>query len=128
MEIVYTYGVFDLLHYGHLKVLKLAKSKGDKLVIGVFSDKTAESFKRKPILTQEERIANIKELDLGEVVLQEDYIPTQEFLDNLGINAVAKAYGAGWGKEVPEWNNIESILLPYTEGISTSEIIKRCQQ
>lgn len=123
---IFTYGVFDLLHYGHIIAIKKAKELGDKLIIGVFSDSVAKSFKRTPIMTQEERIKNIKELGLGEVVLLEDFIPTQDFLDKLNVKIVAKAEGASWTEEQqPQWKGIESILLPYTKGISTSEIINR---
>ena len=60
--VVFTYGVFDLLHYGHLIAIKEAKKLGDTLIIGVFSDEIAKSFKRQPIMTQEERMRNIEEL------------------------------------------------------------------
>lgn len=125
-----TYGVFDLLHYGHIKAIKKAKNLGKEVLIGVFSDKVAEGFKRKPILTETERLRNMIELNLGEVVLLDEYIPSKHFLDKNNISIVAKAEGAGWSKEEqPQWEGIKSVLLPYTAGISTSEIIKRvCQK
>lgn len=127
--VCFTYGVFDLIHYGHLIALKRAKLFGDKLIIGVFTDRVAEGFKRKPIMTQEERFRNIKELDFGEVVYLDDLTPTQEYLNALGVNTVAKADGAGWsGEFIPSWTNISSVRLPYTKGISTSEIINRIKQ
>jgi len=127
--IVYTYGVFDLLHYGHIRALKNARNLGDYLIIGVFTDKVAKGFKRQPILNEVERFNAIRELNIGCVTLQDEFLPSQEFLNNLGINIVAKAEGAGWDRgQVPKWKKIKSILLPYTSGISSSEIIKRCQQ
>lgn len=123
---VMTYGVFDLPHYGHLRVLKRAKRLGDELIIGVFSDKVAKSFKRKPVMTQIERIKFIKELNLGWVVLLEELKPTEQFLTENLVRVVAKAEGAGWSdKEVPKWDGVRSVLLPYSKGVSTSEIIKR---
>jgi cytidyltransferase-like protein len=124
--VVYTYGVFDLPHYGHLRALKRAKRLGDELIIGVFTDKVAEGFKRKPIMTTDERVKFIKELNLGWVVEQDTLEPTEEFLNENKVGRVAKAEGAGWTKDrQPKWKGIVSILLPYTNGISTSDIIKR---
>jgi len=129
MEVVYTFGVFDLTHYGHLIALKKAKKMGDKLIIGVLTDEVAESFKRKPIISEQDRFRMIEELGLGDVIYQKELSPSQQFLDDLGITIITKAEGAGWTDEnVPEWKNIKSVLLPYTDGISTSEIIKRCRQ
>lgn len=124
-KVVYTYGVFDLFHYGHLRAIKRAKRLGDELIIGVFTDSVAEGFKRKPIVNEKNRKLMLKELDMGYVVMQDTYEPTAEFLKEWDISIVAKAEGAGWTKElVPKWNGIKSVLLPYTGGISTSKIIK----
>lgn len=121
---VYTYGVFDLLHYGHLRALKKAKAMGDKLIIGVFTDEVATLFKRKPVMTEVERLNAIKELEWGEVRLLKTLIPDGEELE--GVDIVTKAAGAGWSEDsVPELENGEAVLLPYTKGVSTSEIIKR---
>ena len=54
--VVYTYGVFDLLHVGHVQLLREAKALGDKLIVGVFTDAVAEGFKRRPIIVQEQRV------------------------------------------------------------------------
>lgn len=119
-KIVYTYGVFDLFHYGHLIALKNAKKLGDRLIIGVFTDRIAESFKRKPILGERDRFKLIQELEIGEVVYQDTFLPS------IKADIIAKAEGAGWSKEsIPQFPNTESVLLPYTGGISTSEIIKK---
>ena len=118
---VYTYGVYDLLHYGHIRSIKEAKKLGNHLTVGVFTDKIAESFKRKPILTQEERLTNIKELGIADkVVLQDTFLPDDDY------NVIAKGEGAGWTKESqPQFKKSESVLLPYTDSISSSEIIRR---
>ena len=46
----------DLFHYGHVNLLESAKKLGDYLLVGIHSDSTIESYKRKPILNMEERI------------------------------------------------------------------------
>ncbi len=55
-------GVFDILHLGHLYFLKEAKKLGDKLVVVVATDKTAEEMKHIPITTQEMRVKLVAEL------------------------------------------------------------------
>jgi cytidyltransferase-like protein len=125
-KIVYTYGVFDLLHYGHLRALRKAKALGHKLVIGVFSDSMAENFKRRPILNEKTRLMTIKELELGDAYIQNTFLPTKKFLKEHSINIVAKAAGAGWSRfSYPKWEGIKSVLLPYSRGISTSKIINK---
>ena len=66
---IFTYGVFDLFHYGHLRALKKAQSLGNKLIIGVFTDRVATEFKRKPIVNEKDRYILIKELKLGKVIM-----------------------------------------------------------
>lgn len=65
-RIVFSNGVFDLLHVGHLKTLNFAKEKGDILIVGINSDKSATTIKRKPINSQHSRaeiLASLKPVD-----------------------------------------------------------------
>ena len=56
MTIVYVDMCADLFHYGHVRILKNAKSLGNILVVGIHSNETIESYKRTPIMSMEERI------------------------------------------------------------------------
>jgi glycerol-3-phosphate cytidylyltransferase len=119
---VYTYGVYDLFHVGHLNSLKQAKKQGDILVVGVFTTHTAMKFKRRPIIPFEQRmeiIRNIRFVD--EVRPLNNLIPDK--WDYVGCNVIAKGPGAKF--EDLEFDNIEKVLLEYTEGVSTSEIIEK---
>jgi len=79
MKIVYSYYVLDIIHSGHLLMMKNAKAlagKGGKLIVGILSDKAVMEKKNKPILSLRERIAiaeAIKYVDL--VVTQDTYSP-----------------------------------------------------
>jgi len=57
---VYASMVGDLLHFGHAEFLRQAKGCGDYLIVGLISDEVATSYKRKPILTLEERMRTMK--------------------------------------------------------------------
>ena len=62
MTRVYMDGVFDLFHRGHLESINKCLKYGDEIIIGIISDKDAESYKRKPIINQDDRSEIIKNL------------------------------------------------------------------
>ena len=51
--------VADLFHYGHVNFLKKASSHGDFLLVGVHADEEVMTYKRRPILSMEERVASV---------------------------------------------------------------------
>ena len=76
MKIVYTYVVGDILHEGHLLYLENAKALGDKLIVGVLTDKAVMEKKPKPTVAFKERIRLVQALDCVDcTVPQEDYSP-----------------------------------------------------
>lgn len=85
---VYCCGVFDMCHLGHMKFFeKIIKSFDTPiyLIVGVHSDKTVTSYKRKPIICEEFRVETVKMIKyVDEVLPDADLIVTKEFcLDNL---------------------------------------------
>ena len=70
-----------LTHYGHYNLFKQAKTYGNILYVGVLSDKECENYKRKPILTEEERYNNVKcSRDVDMVIKGVPNIVTKEFI------------------------------------------------
>lgn len=64
MKTVFTNGVFDILHIGHIKLLKYARSLGDMLVVAINSDESVRRIKgpNRPIMDQDERLNILREL------------------------------------------------------------------
>lgn len=102
---VYVDMVGDLFHPGHVALLRAARAFGDELVVGVLSDETVAAYKRRPIMTLDERVTVIEACRYVDAVIPDSpYRVTREFLDehslvlvvhgdDLGAHGVADAYG-----------------------------------
>lgn len=76
MIIGYAYVVGDILHFGHIQALKNAKSLCDKLIVGVLTDEAVMEKKPQPVISFEERLRLVGELEsVDAVVAQETYSP-----------------------------------------------------
>lgn len=120
----------DLFHAGHVNLLRRARALGDVLVAGVMNDADMAAYKHPPILTMAERIAVIAACrHVDEVVPDAPTCPTPDFLDRHRIDIVA--HGDDYTAEQVEryYGAIRRthrlVLLDYTPGISTSEIVAR---
>jgi rfaE bifunctional protein nucleotidyltransferase chain/domain len=78
-KIVFTNGCFDILHPGHVKLLKEAKSYGDKLIVGLNTDKSIAGIKPgRPMLPQEDRVSIMKAIRyVDEVILFDEPTPIE---------------------------------------------------
>ena len=126
MKKVITYGTFDLLHYGHINLLKRAKSLGDYLIVGLSTDdfnnteKNKESYfdyeNRKSLLdavkyvdlvipekTWEQKVSDIQKYNIDVFVIGDDWKGKFDYLEDFGI---------------------EVVYLPRTKEISTTKIKK----
>lgn len=127
---VYTDMVADLFHYGHIAFLKKARALGDYLLVGICGDEVLESYKRKPILAMEERVASVAGCRyVDEVLPNAPLVVDAGWIKKYDINLVV--HGDDFTQEqlkyyykVPIGMGIFRIV-PYTHGISTSEIIRR---
>ena len=96
MAIVYTVGTFDLLHVGHLALLKHCKTLGDVVAVGVASDEVVHSYKpRVPVIPLEQRVEMLEALRCVDIVRpyhELEYITACKELD-IDIFVI----GADWG-------------------------------
>ena len=127
---VYADIVGDLFHAGHIEFLKKARVFGDYLIVGVIADENVEEYKRTPILTLEERVRIISACRyVDEVIVAPPLRPTKQWLLDHDIDYVV--HGDDFNPELLRDQYGASLDLgifrsvPYTPGISTSNIIQR---
>ena len=134
---VYVGGTFDLFHYGHARFLEQC-SKYGKVIVAINTDDFCGRYKRKPVLSLGERIESVKACRwVDEVIVNvgdEDSGLTIDLVKDKKISAIA--HGDDWTGPAlidqlgisQEWldeRNIKMLYIPYTAGISTSDIIRR---
>ncbi|EER05672.1 cholinephosphate cytidylyltransferase, putative [Perkinsus marinus ATCC 50983] len=127
---VYIDGVFDLCHLGHKNHIARALNYGNRLFVGVMSDEDVRKYKRDPIMTLEERVAEVQSLRCVYKVIPNApcFGMDKEFIRKWNIHVVLAS--PEYDKpddnyyKVPREMGILQIM-PRTEGVSTSDIIKR---
>ena len=122
---VITFGTFDVLHVGHVRVLNRAAELGDRLVVGVSSDALNFSKKdRNPVFTQEERleiVANIKVVDA--VFVEESLELKRQYVTEHSADVLVM--GDDWAGKFDFLSDIcKVVYLPRTPSVSTTAIIE----
>ena len=126
---IITFGSYDLLHLGHINLIKRAKELGDKLIVGVSSDSFHHTKKNRPaIYNEHERMEIINSLKyVDKVFLEEDFAKKREYCKKYKADILVM--GDDWLGHFDDLKDIcEVIYLPRTENLSTSQwvdIIKR---
>jgi glycerol-3-phosphate cytidylyltransferase len=127
--IIYIPGVWDLLHLGHVTILQRAKALGDRLIVGVPCDDTVYRDKGElPVITLIDRCRMLDALKCVDVAIPYfslNFIPHLEL-----VKPDILIVGESWGKDTrhiqaEQWvrdNNRRLIVLPYTEGVSSTEL------
>ena len=120
---VITYGTYDLLHYGHIRLLERAKALGDYLVVGITSDDYDKS--RGKINNQQslmERIAAVEATGIADEIIIEEYEGQKiDDIRRLGIDIFT--VGSDWAGYFDYLNEYcKVVYLPRTEGVSSTEI------
>ena len=126
MKRVITYGTFDLLHYGHINLLKRAKSLGDYLIVGLSTDEFNNTKKNKEsYFDYENRKSLLDAVKYVDLVIPEETWD-QKVLDIQKYNVDIFVIGDDWkGKfDYLEDFGIEVVYLPRTKEISTTKIKK----
>lgn len=124
MRAVITFGTFDVLHIGHIKILQRARQRGDRLIVGVSSDALNYSKKqRNPVYPETERIAIVKALAcVDEVFIEESLELKGEYIQKFSASVLVM--GNDWEGRFDQFKSIcEVEYLPRTEGISTTQLI-----
>lgn len=119
---VLTYGTFDLLHYGHLEILRRASLLGDKLIVGVSTDKFNEIKGKTCVLPYQKRKELIESLYYVDKVIPENNWD-QKVTDIQGNNIDIFVIGDDWEGKFDELKDFcEVIYLPRTKGISSTKL------
>ena len=141
-KIVFTNGCFDILHYGHIKILEAAKSKGDILVVGLNSDKSVRRLKGKgtsrrrqgmakprPIQGEKERARILASLRMVDYVVMFNESTPLRLIKSIKPDVLVK--GSDYrnkkvvgGKEVKEAGG-KVYLFPVVKGYSSTDIIRK---
>lgn len=129
--IVFTNGCFDLLHRGHVHILRQAKAGGDILIVGINSDRSVRSIKgpKRPILPQFDRVELIAAMEMVDYVIVYDEPDPYQLIAAIKPNLLAK--GGDWkadkiiGADIVEREGGRVAVIPYLPGNSTTEIIER---
>ena len=122
---VITFGTFDILHYGHIRILERAKALGDELIVGVSSDALNEQKKgRKPVYSEFERTSMLEALRVVDQVFLEESLELkkQYILDH---KADMLVMGDDWAGKFDDMNDVcKVVYLERTPSISTTSIIE----
>jgi D-beta-D-heptose 7-phosphate kinase/D-beta-D-heptose 1-phosphate adenosyltransferase len=130
-RLVFTNGVFDLLHVGHVRYLAQARELGDALLVAINSDRSVRELKGpdRPIFDQNERAEILAALRCVDYVTVFDDISPRSLIAELLPDVLVK--GGDYqldqihGREEVEAAGGNVISLPFVEGSSTSDIIKK---
>lgn len=125
MKKVITYGTYDLLHRGHVNMLKRAKELGDFLIVGLSSDAFNALKNKKAFYSYEERKIVLEAIRYVDLVIPEDtWEQKEQDIATHGIDIFVM--GDDWeGKFDSLLDHCDVKYLPRTEGVSTTQIKAR---
>ncbi len=129
-KIVFTNGVFDLVHPGHIKLLEKAKELGDFLCVALNTDSSVKKIKgeKRPITPLYERVEIIEAFDMVDEVVWFNEDTPYEIIKKIKPDVIVK--GGDYepdevvGKDIVESYGGKVVIIPLKEGFSTSSIIE----
>ena len=134
-RIVFTNGVFDLLHPGHVRYLTVARAFGDVLIVGVNSDRSARTLEKgpdRPIVPEAERAELVAGLAIVDAVTIFDEPTPHEIVTAIQPDVLVK--GADWavgtivGADVVEARGGRVERIEMAKGYSTSNLVEKIRQ
>ena len=133
-KIVFTNGCFDILHSGHIYLLREAKNLGDRLLIGLNSNQSVQNLKGpvRPFNPEDTRATVLESLSMvdGVTIFQEDtpYELVKKIIPHVlvkgGDYSIENVVGANTVRE----SGGKVVLIPFLEGYSTSDLIARIRE
>lgn len=126
--IVFTNGCFDILHPGHIELLKQARALGDKLIVGINSDRSVRAIKGegRPLQDQDARRAVLMGLESVDDVIVFDELTPERVIKEIQPDVLVK--GGDWqpdeiiGADIVRAKGGKVVSIPLVEGFSTSAI------
>jgi rfaE bifunctional protein nucleotidyltransferase chain/domain len=133
-RVVFTNGVFDILHPGHVRYLKAARQEGDALIVGVNSDRSVRAIKgpTRPITPESERAEILAALECVDAAIVFDQDTPADIIIALQPDVLVK--GADWaadaivGRDTVEARGGRVVRMPIEQGWSTTNIVDRAGQ
>ena len=133
-RVVFTNGVFDLLHPGHVRYLQAARREGDALIIGVNSDRSVRANKgpSRPIIAEAERAELLAALACVDAVVVFDEETPADIIRRIQPDVLVK--GADWaadqivGRDTVEARGGTGVRIPIEQGWSTTGILEKIRR
>ncbi len=130
-KIVFTNGCFDIIHSGHIRILKKAKEKGDVLIVGLNSDKSVRKIKgkKRPIMNEKDRALILDSIRYVDYVVLFDEETPYNLIKEIEPDVLVK--GSDYklsevvGADVVIKKGGEVFLVPLLKGKSTTNVIER---
>lgn len=130
-KVVFTNGCFDLLHVGHVDLLRFCKQSGDVVVVGLNSDASVRQNKgpSRPVLSQQERASLLEAIEYVDYVVIFDEVDPHKLIEQIRPDVLVKGqdYTGKWvcGQEFVESYGGKVALAPLRTGYSTTNVIHR---
>jgi rfaE bifunctional protein nucleotidyltransferase chain/domain len=133
-KIVFTNGCFDILHVGHIRYLRKARSLGDILVVGLNTDRSVRLIKgeKRPIVPQEDRAEVLASLEFVDYVVFFDEPDPFTLIEKVKPHILVK--GADWtkdkivGRDLVEKAGGRVVRIPLVPGASSTGVIEKIIQ
>jgi len=130
-KIVFTNGCFDILHYGHLRLLYESKKLGNKLIVALNDDESVKRLKGRgrPIHNQEQRIFGISSIIFVDLIILFSEDTPIKIIKELNPDILTKGGDYSMDEVVGKKEVVDSggevILIPLAKGLSSSKILSK---